>query len=105
MPTILVGFLLAGVHAWIGAPILWLGIALFGAMVLFQLVTLPVELDASRRALAAIEQGDIVTGEELRGARKVLTAAALTYLAAAISSILTLLYFVLRAQGLSRRER
>jgi hypothetical protein len=105
MPTIVIGFLLAGFHAWIGAPILWLGIALFGAMVLFQLVTLPVELDASRRALAAIEQGGIVTGEELRGARKVLTAAALTYLAAAISSVLTLLYFVLRAQGLSRRER
>jgi Zn-dependent membrane protease YugP len=97
MPTILVGFVLSGMGMQIGSFVLLIGIALFATLVLFQLVTLPVELDASRRALAAIEHGGLARGEELTGARKVLSAAALTYIAAALSSMLTLLYFLLRS--------
>ncbi|HZL06060.1 MAG TPA: zinc metallopeptidase [Coriobacteriia bacterium] len=77
-----------------------LGIGLFAAAVLFQLVTLPVELDASRRALAALTTtGSIVPGQEA-GARQVLTAAALTYVAAALVSVL----YLLRLWGLSRNN-
>ena len=81
------------------------GIAMFSLMVVFQLVTLPVEFDASRRALIAIEQGHIVTGGELEGAKKVLSAAALTYVAAAVSSVMTLLYFLVRAGLIGGRSR
>ena len=104
MPTLFIGFLLAATGSILGTWVLWLGIILFSVLVLFQLVTLPVEFDASRRALAAIERGNLVTGPELVGARKVLTAAALTYVAAAVSSLLQLLYFVIRAGGLGRSE-
>jgi len=77
-----------------------LGIGLFAAAVLFQLVTLPVEFDASRRALAALTTtGSIVPGQEA-GARQVLTAAALTYVAAALISVL----YLLRLWGLSRNN-
>lgn len=80
------------------------GIALFSAVVLFQLVTLPVEFDASKRAKAvAFEQG-LITSQEREGVSKVLDAAALTYVAAAITSILTLLYFLLRAGLLGGRR-
>jgi Zn-dependent membrane protease YugP len=97
MPTLILGMILAATGSVLGNTILWVGIALFSLLVLFQLVTLPVEFDASRRALAAIERGALVTGPELTGARRVLTAAALTYVAAAISSVLQLLYFLIRA--------
>lgn len=70
-----------------------LGIVLFAFVVVFQLVTLPVEFDASRRALAYIN-GAGVSGEEAHGARQMLTAAALTYVAAALTSILQLLYLL-----------
>lgn len=70
-----------------------LAIALFAFSVVFQLVTLPVELDASRRAVAYIE-GSGMSEVNVRGARKVLTAAALTYVAAALTSILQLLYLL-----------
>jgi hypothetical protein len=86
--------LVGGGAAALGHTLLLAGIGMFGLMVVFQLVTLPVELDASRRALAAIEGHRIAEGEELVGARKVLSAAALTYLAAAVTSILQLLYYV-----------
>ncbi|MEZ4651875.1 MAG: zinc metallopeptidase [Candidatus Eisenbacteria bacterium] len=64
---------------------------------LFQLVTLPVEFDASRRAVAVVSSQGLVTQQELAGVKKVLTAAAMTYVAAAISSIATLLYYLFRA--------
>jgi uncharacterized protein len=83
------------------------GIILFSAVVLFQLVTLPVEIDASRRALALIRsEGIVQTDAEAAGARTVLTAAAMTYVAAAATAILTLLYFLMRAGllGGSRRD-
>ncbi|MDZ4769718.1 MAG: zinc metallopeptidase [Chloroflexota bacterium] len=81
--------------------LLWVGIALFGVMVVFMLLTLPVEFDASRRGLALLEQAGLMgTGEDRGGARQVLTAAALTYIAAAITAILQLLYYV----SLARRR-
>ncbi len=76
-----------------------LGVLLFAGAVAFQLVTLPVEFDASRRALGALTIGNTLPGEQVRGARTVLTAAALTYIAATLVSVLQLLYFL----GLSRR--
>jgi Zn-dependent membrane protease YugP len=75
----------------------WLGIVLFSAFVLFTLVTLPVELDASGRAVAVLEQSGMITAQEVAGAKKVLNAAALTYVAGAISAVLQLVYLVWRA--------
>ncbi|MCA9516273.1 MAG: zinc metallopeptidase [Myxococcales bacterium] len=75
-----------------------LGVIAFAAMVAFTLVTLPVELDASARAKALLPELGFVSAEEARGVRSVLGAAAMTYVAAAVSSVLTLLYFVMRAR-------
>ncbi len=74
---------------FLGAPIImWIGAILFGASALFALVTLPVEFDASRRALALLETtGILSTSEEMDGAKKVLRAAAWTYVAAAVSAL------------------
>ena len=72
-----------------------IGILLFGAVVIFQLVTLPVEFNASRRALATLEGANFLTEQEVPLARKVLNAAALTYVAAALTAILQLLRLVL----------
>jgi uncharacterized protein len=80
------------------------GAILFSAVVAFQVVTLPVEINASRRALAAISSSGILMAEEHAGAKKVLTAAAMTYVAAAASAILTLLYFLIRAGLLGGRD-
>lgn len=72
-----------------------IGIALFGLAVLFSLLTLPVEIGASRNALAMLEStGVLTTAQDRSGARSMLTAAALTYLAAAITAVLTLLYYL-----------
>jgi Zn-dependent membrane protease YugP len=82
------------------------GIVLFSLAVLFTLVTLPVEFDASRRAIVALEQLNIIAPSEVPGAAAVLKAAALTYVAAAITAILQLLYFLMRAGLLGgRREQ
>ncbi len=76
-----------------------LGIVLFALVVVFQLVTLPVEFDASRRAKAVLASAGIVTtSDEAKGVESVLDAAAMTYVAAALSSILQLVYLILRAQ-------
>jgi Zn-dependent membrane protease YugP len=75
------------------------GIALFGLAVVFQIITLPVEFNASRRALQAINSSSLLTGDEYSGARRVLTAAAMTYVAAMIQAIMTLLYYVTRLTG------
>lgn len=72
------------------------GVILFGVTLLFQLVTLPVEINASSRSKRALVSHGIVTGEEARGVSAVLNAAAFTYIAAAISSLLTLLYWLAR---------
>lgn len=71
-------------------PIIYAGLILYGAVVLFQLITLPVEFNASKRALQTIESNGFLEGDELTGARKVLTAAALTYVAALASALATL---------------
>ena len=79
----------------------YIGIGLFCAVVAFQLVTLPVEFNASRRAVAALEQG-YLSGEELRGTKKVLKAAALTYVAALLSAIGNLLRLIMLVNGRRR---
>lgn len=78
---------------------LWLGILLFSVTVLFQIVTLPVEFNASSRALVQLEGLGILSHEEKSEGRKVLNAAALTYVAAALSSILSLLRLILIANS------
>jgi Zn-dependent membrane protease YugP len=83
-------------------PLLTAGIVLFSLAVLFQLVTLPVELNASARALNMLESTGILGRDEKRGARKVLTAAALTYVAALASSILQLLRLIILSGGRRR---
>ena len=77
--------------------LVYLGIVLFSATVIFQLVTLPVEFDASKRAKELVVDFGILMPHERVGVDKVLNAAAWTYVAAAVSSIFTLLYFLLRA--------
>ncbi len=95
--------LFLGMFLHLGGLVL-VGVALFGLSTLFTLVTLPVEFDASRRAMIALREGHILEGEELSGARKVLTAAASTYVAAAITSLATLFYFLLRSGLLGGRS-
>jgi hypothetical protein len=74
--------------------LMWVGIALFSVAVLFSVVTLPVEFDASRRALASLSMGGMLPSEQVAGARNVLTAAALTYIAATLISVMQLLYWL-----------
>lgn len=86
------------------AGLLYLGIALFSASVVFALVTLPVEWDASARARELMVRAGIVSPREQTDARRVLDAAFLTYVAAAVSSLLTLLYYLVRAGLFDRRD-
>jgi Zn-dependent membrane protease YugP len=79
--------------------LLGVGIVLFGLVVLFQLVTLPVEFDASRRALNALESQGMLLSSEMPGAKAVLNAAALTYVAGFVSALGQLLYFVMAFAG------
>lgn len=81
--------------------LVWAGIAVFSATVLFQLVNLPVEFDASRRARAELVGTGLIAPREEPEVAQVLDAAALTYVAATLTSVLTLLYFVFRAGGSS----
>jgi Zn-dependent membrane protease YugP len=78
-----------------------IGIILFGAAVVFYLVTLPVEFNASARALAILRSGNVLTQAELAGVKKVLTAAALTYVASALTALMSFLRLIL----LSRDRR
>lgn len=86
-PMIFLGLILPVQYSFVAT----IGIALFSLAVLFQIVTLPVEFDASRRAIATLEASGILNAEELDGAKKVLKAAAMTYLAATFSAIMNLL--------------
>lgn len=101
MPVIMGGMLLMYFAPALGKPVIYFGCALFAAAFIFALVTLPVEWDASARAKTAMLEAGIVNQEEVRGASKVLNAAFLTYLAAAITSLMTLLYYLHRS-GLLR---
>ena len=96
MVVIMIAFFLGGVETATGNSLAWLGIVLFSCTTVFTLVTLPVEFDASKRALACLKKGNYVTESELNGARKVLNAAAMTYVAAFVTSLLTLLYWAYR---------
>jgi Zn-dependent membrane protease YugP len=80
-----------------------IGLILFATATVFQLVTLPVEFNASRRAMAFIKTSNLFSRDEISGARKVLTAAAFTYVAALAQSVLQLLYYVMRFSGNRRR--
>lgn len=86
-----------GASSSLGYTIFLIGAALFGLLCLFQLVTLPVEFDASRRAKNLVVETGIITPLEREGVDKVLNAAALTYVAAFVSSLLTLIYFLWRS--------
>ncbi len=104
------------VSAWVG-PILfllgwfigmsgiaWLGVAVFGMSLVFALITLPVELDASRRGLKILESFNALDRDELKGAKAVLTAAALTYVAALAQTLSTMLYYIFLLSSARRRD-
>ena len=85
-------------YARIGTVLLYIGIILFSLSVLFTLVTLPVEFDASRRALSCFRDTSLLAGEEYKGAKSVLQAAAMTYVASAVTAIMQLLRLILIAR-------
>ena len=102
MPLILLGILFSTL-GMVSNTLVYLGIGCFGLSLVFQLVTLPVEFNASRRALQAIAAANLLTEEEQRGARKTLTAAALTYVAATATALAQLLRLILIFGGRRRR--
>ena len=99
-PLILIGLLFSS--STMSTTFIYLGIACFSLSLIFQLVTLPVEFNASRRAMNAIEDGNLLTAEERKGARKTLTAAAMTYVAAVVVSLAQLLRLLLLFGGRRR---
>ncbi len=108
MPLFLIGLLVvgfAGINPVIGEYLMFGGIVLFSLSTLFQLVTLPVEFNASSRALATLESSGMLYGDEVKGAKRVLSAAAMTYVAALATSLATLLRFILIASSASNRRR
>ena len=103
MPLILIGILFSTL-GYLSYTIVYIGIACFALSLVFQLVTLPVEFNASRRALAAIDQGNMLTEEERQGAKKTLSAAAMTYVAAVAVSAAQLLRLILLFGGRRRND-
>ena len=99
LPLILLGVLFGSSYT-----LIYLGIGLFSLSLIFQLITLPVEFNASRRAMQAIEDTEILTDSELKGARKTLTAAAMTYVAAVAVSAAQLLRLILLFGGRRRND-
>jgi len=93
-------FVLGLIMAW--QPLVYIGIALFSLSVVFSLITLPVEFDASKRALRMLTEGGYITESERSGVKAVLNAAALTYVAAAVTSIMSLLRLLLIARSRDR---
>ena len=109
VPLIILGLLLPGLRIF--APyteffnlIAWIGVACYSLCVLFQLVTLPTEFNASRRAVTAIERCGLLLPEEQQGAKKVLKAAALTYVAALSASLAQLLRLIIIVGGRQKRD-
>jgi Zn-dependent membrane protease YugP len=100
MVMIFAGIALGLQFAWLA----WVGIALFSTTAFFQLVNLPVEFDASSRAKWALQQMGIVAPQEMGAVNRVLNAAALTYVAATLQSVLTMLYYVMILTGNRRRD-
>jgi len=103
MPLILLGILF-GAFGNYSYTLVYVGIACFALSLVFQLITLPVEFNASRRAMEAIEQTQILTDEEQRGARKTLNAAAMTYVAAVAVAAVQLLRLILLFGGRRRNN-
>jgi hypothetical protein len=101
--VLMAALFLGGAGTALGSSLAFVGVALFATTTVFTLVTLPVEFNASNRALAALK-GRYVTDEEYAGAKKVLDAAAMTYVAAFITSALTLLYWASRLGLLGSRS-
>ena len=106
-PMLIMGSMMLGAfsHAApsLALTIAWAGVILYGLAVAFHFVTLPVELNASGRALKVLETHNYLTRDEMSGAKKVLTAAAFTYIATAMYALMQLLYYVFRLLG-SRRD-
>ena len=98
VPLFFIGLLFAS------EALMLIGILLYAAIALFQLITLPVEFNASSRAMAVLQSSEMLNKQELSASRKVLSAAALTYVAALLTSILTLLRLILLAGRGSRRN-
>ncbi len=94
-------FIIGLIFSW--QPLVQIGILLFSLVVLFSLITLPVEFNASRRAMAILETDGYLAQDELPGAKKVLSAAAMTYVASALSAILNLLRLLILS-GAGRRD-
>jgi Zn-dependent membrane protease YugP len=108
MPVFLIGLLLTSfgyMDNYVGGIIMMVGILLFSLTTLFQLVTLPAEFNASSRALKTLEESGLLYGEEVSGARRVLSAAALTYVAALATSLASLLRLIIIASNASNRRR
>lgn len=103
MPLIIIGLLLSA-FASVSNFLVYLGIACFSLSLIFQLITLPVEFNASRRALQAIDSGELLTSDERRGAKATLTAAALTYVAATAVAFAQLVRLLVLFGGRRRRD-
>lgn len=102
--VMMIGLFLVYAQSAIGQQVVLVGAVLFSAVLLFQVITLPVEFDASARAKRLAFEHGIVIAEERDGMAKVLNAAALTYVAAVVSTLMTLLYFLLRSGLLGGRR-
>ena len=95
-PLVVIGLILnIGLNSVAGIVCMWCGVIIFGLSVIFNLVTLPVEYNASNRAKSILSNAEILDSEEMEGVHKVLNAAALTYVAALVVSILNLLRFII----------
>jgi uncharacterized protein len=102
---IIIGFVMGGATTLLGSWMVWAGIGLFTCVVLFQVINLPVEFNASARAKDLMQStGLVAPGAEAKAMNRVLNAAALTYVAATLTAILTLLYYVIRSGVLDRRS-
>jgi len=103
---VMIGLFLSYAGMALGTNIAWLGVVIFAGGAVFALATLPVELNASARARRLLSETGIISGpEEQRGVNTVLTAAALTYVAALVTAMLQLLYYVSLVGGLGRRRK
>ena len=100
--TTKIGYIVIVIGFLFDYRLVWIGTALLLAMLLFQIITLPVEFNASSRALKQIDNLNLLTTDEQKGAKKVLTAAALTYVASVLTTLLTILRYALMAR--SRRR-
>lgn len=103
MPLILLGFLFSAFGAF-SNTLIYVGISCFGLSLVFQLVTLPVEFNASRRAMAAIKDSSLLTEDEQKGARKTLRAAAMTYVAATAVALVQMIRLIALFGNRSRRR-